>query len=60
MYEISLQTSIPTLKMWAEKWIVMQEFHQRPQTPQGESVAKPDTTNSWYNQTQVKTILAAT
>ena len=27
--------------MWAEKW--RQVVHPRPQTPQGESVAKPET-----------------
>ena len=29
--------------MWAEKWTIMQVVHPRPQTPQGESVAKPET-----------------
>ena len=31
--------------MWAEKWTIVQEApnHPRPQKPQGESVAKPET-----------------
>ena len=30
--------------MWAENWTIVQEqvVHPRPQTPQGESVAKPE------------------
>ena len=34
-------------EMWAEKWTIKQEatevVHPRPQTPQGESVAKAET-----------------
>ena len=47
MYEISLQTYIPTLILKCEPKSGLscrrQVVHPRPQTPQGESVAKPET-----------------
>ena len=47
MYEISLQTYIPTLILKCEQKIGPsyrgKVVHPRPQTPQGESVAKPET-----------------
>ena len=47
MYEISLQTYIPTLNLKCEPKSGLscrrQVVHPRPQTLQGESVAKPET-----------------
>ena len=47
MYKISLQTYIPTLILKCEPKSGLsgrrQVVHPRPQTPQGESVAKPET-----------------